>query len=141
MAKKTDENDKQNLTEFQPSEKQLKLLQALLDPEVAPSVTAVCEAAGVSRVTYWEWRKNPAFCEWLQARYMEHVSKLMPHLDKIGWKAAGKNFQYFEFMQRKYGGVVGQLESGVRGAMEELGKLMYRDEDKNDGHGTSQGTD
>jgi hypothetical protein len=116
----------QKATEFRPTERQLRVLKALVDPDVAPSVTAICKAADVDRTTYWKWRQNPGFCQWLERSYKGMIAQMLPHLDKVGFAQAAKgNFKFFEFMQRKYGGIPGQIEKGIKEAGRTFGGSMW----------------
>lgn len=57
----------QTRTVFKPTEPQWRFLEAMVNPEVKPSVSSWTDAAGVGRTTYYDWVKDPAFLEWLQA--------------------------------------------------------------------------
>jgi hypothetical protein len=51
---------------------------------------------------------------------------MLPHLDKVGFaEAARGNFRFFEFMQRKYGGIPGQIERGMRDAGQTFGGSIW----------------
>ena len=124
------------MTEYKPTPKQLKLLEAYLNPDVAASVTAACKDADVSRQTYYEWMKDEAFCKWFWDEFNKHKTHIKAQLVKIGVRRAKDDHRYWADMMRKMDLLEGQLESGMeragRGAMEEIAKLMYGRGEKGD---------
>ena len=50
---------------FRPSDSQWRYLLACIDPEVAPTVTARAQAAGIDRGTFYRWYAQPGFEDWL----------------------------------------------------------------------------
>lgn len=48
-------------------------LEACLDPEIKPTITARCESIGIDRTTYYRWIERPAFVAWFKEQ-MEAVS-------------------------------------------------------------------
>ena len=115
-----EEKDKQNLTEYKPTPKQLKLLESYLNPDIAASVTAVCKDAGVSRVTYYEWMKDEAFCRWFWEEFNKHKTHIRAQLVKIGVRKAKDDHRYWADMMRKLDLLEGQIESGMKKAGEQV---------------------
>ena len=57
---------------FSPSSSQLRYLNAVLEAAAngqAVSDTAITRRLGMSRQTLWEWRRDPAFTNWLQRHF------------------------------------------------------------------------
>lgn len=98
MAKKT--NNK--FTKFKPTKEMLKLLEAKLNVEVKPTVTAEAKYAGISRTTYYEWFKDDNFVNWFNKEWEREQAKMGSWLDKVGYMKAPKDFRYWEAMQMKY---------------------------------------
>jgi len=128
-AKKNDadekKNDAQNLTKYEPTPKQLKLLEAYLNPDIAASVTAVCKDADVSRTTYYEWMKDEAFCEWFWDEFNRHKTHIRAQLVKIGVRRAKEDHRYWADMMRRMDLLEGQLESGMKKAAEQVMGDLY----------------
>ena len=134
MSKK---NNEQKQTEFIPTPKQIAYLQALVDPDVPWTISGTCKAAGVNRGSYYEWLKDENFCKWMKEQHDKIMAKMIPHLAKVAWKMAPKDFRYFEFLQRKFGGVQTPVEAGAKMFGESMwdAVLRYRqgEERKEDG--------
>ncbi len=56
---------------FEPNPRQLRYLEACLDPDVPATVTARCERVGIDRGTFYDWNKVVGFREWLSAETKE----------------------------------------------------------------------
>lgn len=62
----------QKVTKWAPSPLQAKVLATAIEYEGKPTVTAICEAAGVTRKTYYEWRReSPEFREQYDSLWSE----------------------------------------------------------------------
>jgi len=118
-------NTEQNGTKFIPSPKQVKFLEAYLDPDVYPSVTKICEQCGVSRTTYYEWIKDEDFCKWFLGQMDKHRTHVVAHLEKIGVTMAKKDHRYWADMMRRMGRLEGQVESGMKKAGEQVSNALY----------------
>jgi hypothetical protein len=126
--KKQDKSDaeiQQDKTKFVPTPKQIAFVEALVNPDVPASIAKTCEAAGVSRDAYYRWvRNDDGFLEWKEkyrTQLMIHIG--IAYLDKIGLAAARKNFPYWMALQRKFGGMVGEVEGGLEKAGQALGTM------------------
>lgn len=122
---KDNENNGQNLTKFEPTLKQLKLLETYLDPDVTPSVTAICEKADVSRTTYYEWMKDETFCKWFWDEFNKHITHVRAHLVKIGIAKAKSDHRYWADMMRRLELLEGQFEAGIKKAGESAMETLY----------------
>lgn len=102
---KKDETE-QNLTVFKPTQKMLNTLRCALDPEIKPTITALCEAAKVTRETYYTWQNNELFCEWWSTEWDKAMkgSQIGSFLDKVAIMKSTTDYRYWEGMQMKYRG-------------------------------------
>jgi len=122
------EKDKQESTEFMPTPKQFAFMEAFFDQDVPWTISATCKAAGVDRGSYYKWLKDPAFCKWFKEESDKFMAKLVPTLDKLGIKMSAKDFRYFEFMQRKFGGVKSPMEEGIERGLETIWGILAKAE-------------
>ncbi len=53
-------------TPFVPTEKMKAFAQEVFDPQETMSTRAICRRAKVARQSYYDWLKDPRFCQWLQ---------------------------------------------------------------------------
>ena len=75
--------------EYQPTNAELKLLDALHNPEnYLLSITELCNVAGISRKTYYECFKKPEFCALNQEMGAELVKKVIQPIINASAKAA-----------------------------------------------------
>jgi len=82
----------QNTNIYTPSETQLKLLEAYLSQEVRESIESLCNKAGVSRVTYYEWLKKPEFNKWFYGQIELNKHRFAPRiLDNLFTQAQTTN--------------------------------------------------
>jgi hypothetical protein len=96
------ENSNENVTQFEPSELQVKVLEVSYNFEGKPTVTALCEEAGIARKTWYEWNNNEGFVTWWAENWKRHMQRNMWQLDRISYLKAGKDFRYMELLQMKY---------------------------------------
>jgi len=61
---KNDKMDGSACTDWQPSEKQRATLNAFQDRDYGCTIEEACEAAGVSRRSYYYWHDDPEFSQW-----------------------------------------------------------------------------
>ena len=88
--------------QFKPTEQMIKLVEARLSPEIAPTITAECKYAGISRQTYYNWFDNEEFVNWYSREFEKGMGKMMSWLDKVGLMKSTKDFRYWEALQMKY---------------------------------------
>ena len=71
--------------QWSPSSKQAKLLEAAITPDVGRTITAICEEAGVSRVSFWRWyKKDKDFREAWNGIWREAIDRHMPSV--VAWQ-------------------------------------------------------
>jgi hypothetical protein len=89
-------SDKQNLTEYEPTEKERAILEALLNPEHRmKSITDICKIADCSRLTYYNAFKKPEFAELYKQRSLELVKQCVaPVLNTFVREAQRGSFQH-----------------------------------------------
>lgn len=87
---------------FKPTQKQIELLKAWADPEIKPTITAVCERIGISRPTYYEWFDNQDFVNWWNEAWHREMANMESYLDNVGMKKLTQDFRYWEALQMKY---------------------------------------
>lgn len=90
---------------FKPTERQLRWLEAALDPAVKPTAADISRATGINVKSWGEWRKSPTFIKWWNEKWNEAQRNAVWQLDKIGWDRAKKDFKYWEALQIKFGGL------------------------------------
>ena len=82
----------QNKDIFNPTENQMKFLEAYLSQEVRESINELCEKAGVVRTTYYEWLKKPEFNEWFYKQIEVNKHRFAPRIiDNVFTKAMQEN--------------------------------------------------
>jgi len=86
----------QNLTEYQPTEKESQLLEVLLTPEHRmKSITDICKLACCSRVIYYEAFKKPGFQALYKAQSRALVDQsVAPVLNTFVREALRGSFQH-----------------------------------------------
>lgn len=55
----------QNGTDREPTARQKKVAEMLINPEFQGSITELCSEANVPRRTFYNWRDDPVFCNYL----------------------------------------------------------------------------
>jgi hypothetical protein len=55
----------QNGTDREPTARQKKVAEMLINPEFQGSITDLCNEANVPRRTFYNWRDDPVFCNYL----------------------------------------------------------------------------
>jgi hypothetical protein len=95
---------KQNETDFAPTCKMLKLLEAAVDSEVEPSISAWCKAAGVARSQWYRWHEEEGFLDWFNTEYRRSFEGIKAALIKVGLqKALAGDFQFWKVMMERAG--------------------------------------
>lgn len=86
----------QNLTKYEPTEKEKAILEVLLNPEHRmKSITDICKVAGCSRVTYYEAFSKPGFAEIYKEQSKELVrNAVAPVLNTFVREALRGSFQH-----------------------------------------------
>lgn len=96
--------EKQKETRFEPSPKMLQVLEAAINSEVAPSISAWCKAAGVSRSQWYRWQGVEGFTSWFNGEFKKSLEGIRTALVKIGLqKALEGDFQFWKVMMEKTG--------------------------------------
>jgi hypothetical protein len=54
---------------FEPTQKMLDYLEALAEPGLKQSISAICGKAGIERSSYYRWLDTEGFEEWLNSEY------------------------------------------------------------------------
>lgn len=90
------------MQQFQPNKKQLKLLETMLDIDISPSISEICNVAEIDRSTYYRWMNDSEFKSWFNVEWKKQLDGLEPLLDKICLSKAQKDFRYFKLLQEKY---------------------------------------
>lgn len=106
---------------YRPNGKMLALLRAKLNPEVKPTITAECEAAGINRTTYYRWFENEKFVAWFQEAFAKGMRERESYLDKVGMIKATEDYRYWEGLQTKYHGFKKKVDIGGEGLKIVLG--------------------
>jgi AcrR family transcriptional regulator len=63
----------QNVTNFTPTDEQMKMAQLLADPSESRTISEKCKKAGVSRTTFYRWMKDKKFVEYLNSLIDEYT--------------------------------------------------------------------
>lgn len=108
-------------TPFEPNGLQLALLRAKLNPEIKPTITAECEAAGINRTTYYRWFEQEDFVAWFQEAFAKGMRERESYLDKVGMIKATEDYRYWEGLQTKYHGFKKKVDIGGEGLKIVLG--------------------
>lgn len=89
---------KQNATEYEPTNAELKLLEVLVNPEhYRKSITDKCSIAGVDRTTYYRAYNKPGFRELVAKRAQDLVLEyVLPTIHAFGKQAMLGSFQHGE---------------------------------------------
>lgn len=96
--------EKQKETVFDPNPNMLKVLEATINPEVEPTVSAWCAQAGVSRAQWYRWQKIAGFMEWFNSEYKKSLEGIRAALVKVGLQKALKgDFPFWKVMMEKTG--------------------------------------
>jgi hypothetical protein len=90
------------MQQFEPNPKQLKLLEAMLDIEISPTISDTCSVAGIDRSTYYRWMNDDSFKTWFNSEWKKQLLGLEPILDKICLSKAQKDYKYLKLIQEKY---------------------------------------
>lgn len=64
---------KQNNTNWNPTDEQVRMAQILADPSEQGTITEKCEKAGVSRSTFYRWMRDPNFVEYVNSLIDEYT--------------------------------------------------------------------
>ncbi len=99
-------------TKFDPSENQVKFLQAAINVGTYKNKSSVAEQAGVDRSTWYNWLKEDGFPEWFYSEFNRSIQFRVFELDMICFNQASRDFKYMELLQKKYGGLSSK-ESGL----------------------------
>ena len=102
------------LTKFNPSPEQVDFLQAAIKLCTYKNKTKIAEDANVGRTRWYDWLKQDGFPEWFYSEFNRAIKFKVYELDAIGFKKAETDFKYFEFMQKKFGGVVIPDRPGIK---------------------------
>ena len=88
---------------FVPTKEMKAFIISMLDPDVEPTITAICKNAGISRTTYYNWFENEDFVNWFDKEWALAMTRQVSWLDKVGLARSIDDFKYWEAMQMKYG--------------------------------------
>ncbi|MBM4400403.1 MAG: hypothetical protein FJ045_00455 [Crenarchaeota archaeon] len=61
-----------------PSKQQLAFLEAYLSQEVDSTIESICQASGVPRRTYYNWRENSHFNDWFLYELRDATDRFTP---------------------------------------------------------------
>lgn len=92
------------LQKFKPTAGMKKCLLAYADMSLKPTIEARMEAAGMSRLTWYDWVEKDGFVEWWKTETEKIMQRSLSELDKIAYMKAGSDYRYMELLQMKYGG-------------------------------------
>lgn len=92
-------------TNFQPSEFQIKFLQAAINIGTYKNKTSVSQEADVDRGCWYAWLKQAGFAEWFYEEFNKSIKFRIFELDMICFNKASSDFKYMELLQKKYGGI------------------------------------
>jgi len=96
--------EEQNETGFKPSPKMLQILEAAINSEVGPSISAWCKEAGVSRSQWYRWQGVEGFISWFNGEFKKSLEGIRTALVKVGLqKALEGDFQFWKVMMEKTG--------------------------------------
>lgn len=99
----------QNATQFKPTPKMFKMLEAAISPDVEPNISAWAEAAGVDRSMWYRWQKIDGFIGWFNEEYRKSLEGVRTALVKVGLqKALAGDVQFWKVMMEKMGEVEGE---------------------------------
>jgi len=87
---------------FKPTEDQLKVLEASMNMEIKPTISAFMDEAGVSRRNWYNWIGNPEFVKWWGQQWEMFMGANVFHLDKMCYMKAASDFRYMELLQMKF---------------------------------------
>lgn len=93
------------LTNFKPSDNQVKFLQEAVKSCSYKNKTELAKATGVDRHCWYDWLKTAGFAEWFYGEFQKAIQFKVYELDAIGFRKAETDFKYFELMMKKYGGL------------------------------------
>lgn len=65
---------------FKPTANQMRYLEMYVSQEVKTPVETLCEMAGITAKTYYEWRKNPAFNKWFYDQIQVQKHRHLPDI-------------------------------------------------------------
>lgn len=119
-------------TIFRPTPEMKRFLEARLNMEIKPTITAECEYAQIDRTTYYLWIKKPDFVAWLNEQWELNAGRLNTWIDKVGYQKGVKDFRYFELMQtkrHKYQKTIKQNIEGKITITDILNKLQDNNQD------------
>ncbi|MFH1726870.1 MAG: hypothetical protein ABIA04_00440 [Pseudomonadota bacterium] len=89
-------------TQFKPTPNMLKLLEAAINPDVAPNFSAWCKESNVARSQWYRWQKQTGFLEWFNNEYSRSLEGARAALVKVGLqKALSGDFQFWKVMVEK----------------------------------------
>ena len=96
---------KNDMTNWTPTENQLKALKHAQEQRYDYSVTALCQAIGIARQSYYGWFETPEFSEWwinaLERHFGQRLGKWYQGLEQIGTGASdGKASAYKILLER-----------------------------------------
>jgi hypothetical protein len=95
---------RQKETEFQPTPKMLKVLEAAINPEVDANISAWCTEAEVSRADWYRWQDIEGFDDWFHGEFTKAMKRVRSALVKKGYqKALDGDFQFWKVMMEKSG--------------------------------------
>ncbi len=99
----------QKETDFKPTAAMMKVLNAAINPDVAPSISAWFEESGVSRSQWYRWQELPGFTQWFNDEYKKSFEGMRASLVKVGrQKAMEGDFQFWKVLMEKSGEYIPQ---------------------------------
>jgi hypothetical protein len=97
---------------WKPSEGMQRVLEAALSPSTGNVIAEWCKKAEVNPAMWQKWKRSEKFIEWWNREWARGMKDAMVYLDKIGLENAKTDFRYWEAMQKKYGGYLGESKGG-----------------------------
>lgn len=100
---------------FVPSAKQSQWLDAAV-AMLTDSPAAVARECGVDRTSWYKWlRESEGFEDWFYEEYRNRRKRILPKLDEIGMKYAGKgDHRFWRDMNKKIGEILDDAPTSVQ---------------------------
>ena len=69
-----------SLANWKPTENMLAVLKLAQDSDYEMSVTAICKAAGIARMSWYDYWETPTFVKWWTHAFEKHFAGRLPHV-------------------------------------------------------------
>ena len=117
-----------HIREWKPTEKMIRYLYAMFDPEIKPTKVERCAKAGVDPTTIWTWEQNPKYNEWINRASRELLQNRTSELISMGLKLAPKDHRYWETLMKMTGNYTESVDMNLKqsGTVQPLIPLLVR---------------